>query len=647
MNQLLPTGICGYNIPHEIIKIIAEKLAISPVEINNTKDIDTSNMVVLFNSLTNEDLPKLEALEMSRFVDINVKDLAKAVTDTAQEGAFKISISTKVAYNLNLDSFLTEKIAAFVSAEKEYKEDIKAIIHEALNNALLHGNLEIPNELVNSAEKIDELEETVKQRLSIPDYAFKELEIIVVPCKNEIKLSITDDRPQNNDSAKQLGTDLKKFIKDADGISVEQNRNNTTLIFSPLSTNEPAPLVDETGETIVDHTSDEKDSLLLSAKVLLIEDDIKTQALIGRLLKVLGVTKLFFATTGEEGIQKASAINPDMIILNVNLPTIQGDVVLEHLKSSPTLKDIPVVVETSYSKQEIKDMMFKKGATDYLIKPFSIMEFFTRVKLILKNKLVIKNLENELKKIVKDLLNAKSIQSWLLPKQRNIDKIKETYKLNINNLFLPSAKLSGDFWGTQVLAPNKVSVFCCSFSDQGLTAILNTFRLSSLLRENHIMYPFNISSYLENINNVLLTILSQEQNVSFLYGIFDTAAENFTYAMAGAPAPIFINKGSITANEGNDPPLATIKDAKYKEYKVPFKKGDTVIIYSKTLIKSPTNDSPELGFNGFKKIISRYHGAKIFAEPNEAFDNITCDLLQNIPTNNISNDLTLLHITKE
>lgn len=645
MNQLLPTGICGYNIPHEIIKIIAEKLAISPIEINNIKDIDTSNIVVLFNSLTNDDLPKLESLEMSRFVDINVKDLAKAVTDTAQEGSAKISISTKVAYNLDLVSFFATKAISFVNAEKEYAKDIKAVIHEAINNALLHGNLGIPNELVDSAEKIDELKETVKQRLSIPDYAFKELEIAVIPGKNEIKLSITDDRPENAD--KQLGTDLKSFIKDAVGINVEQKGKNTILTFSPLVNNENTPVIDENGTHIVDHTSDEKDSLLLSAKVLLIEDDIKTQALIGRLLKVFGVTKLFFATTGEEGIQKASAITPDMIILNVNLPTIQGDVVLEQLKASPTLKDIPVVVETSYSNQEIKDLMFKKGATDYLVKPFSVVEFFTRVKLILKNRVVIKNLENELKKIVKDLLNAKSIQSWLLPKQKNIDKIKETYKLNINNLFLPSVKLSGDFWGTQVLAPNKIAVFCCSFSDQGLTSILNTFRLSSLLRENQIMYPFNISNYLENINNVLLTILSQEQTVNFLYGIFDTAAENFAYAMAGAPAPIFINKGSIIANEGNDPPLAMKKDAKYKEYKVPFKKGDTVILYSKTLIKSPTNDSPELGFNGFKKIISRYHGAKIFAEPNEAFDNITCDLLQNIPTNEISNDLTLLHITKE
>ena len=646
MNEILPTGICGYNIPHEIIKIIGEKLSISPIEINNTKDIDVSNVVVLFNSLTNEDFPKLEALEMSRFVDINVKDLAKAVTNTAHEGAVKISISTKVAYNLDLDTFFTEKIANFVNADEEYKKDIKAIIHEAIANALLHGNLDIPDELTNSVAKIDELKETVKQRLNIPDYAFKELELTIIPVKNEIKLSIIDDRSPNATTSEKHGIDLKAFIKDTVGINVEQKDNSTVLAFSALKEDESVITVNETGEHPV-VTNSGKDGILASSKVLLIEDDIKTQALIGRLLKVLGVTKLFFATTGEEGVQKAAAIIPDMIILNVNLPTIKGDIVLEQIKASPLLKDVPVLVETSYSNQEIKDMMFKKGAADYIIKPFSVTEFFTRIRLILENRIIIKNLENELKKIVRDLRSAKSIQSWLLPKQRDIDKVKETYKLNINNLFLPAVKLSGDFWGMQVLAPNKVSVFCCNFSDQGLTAILNTFRLSSLLRENPIIYPFKISSYLENINSVLLNILSQEQTVNFLYGVFDTAAENFTYAMAGAPAPIFINKGNIIVNEGNDPPLATIKDAKYKEYKVPFKKGDTVILYSKTLIKSLTNDGPELGFNGLKKIINRYHGAKIFAEPNESFDNITCDLLQNIPTNNIDNDLTLLHITKE
>jgi two-component system response regulator MprA len=90
------------------------------------------------------------------------------------------------------------------------------------------------------------------------------------------------------------------------------------------------------------------------------------------------------ASDGEQGVTAAQRINPDLIILDVMLPDIDGLEVCRRLRANPTTKDIPVLMLTA--KDEVRDRIagLRMGADDYLTKPFDFDELLERIRAILR-----------------------------------------------------------------------------------------------------------------------------------------------------------------------------------------------------------------------------------------------------------------------
>lgn len=118
-------------------------------------------------------------------------------------------------------------------------------------------------------------------------------------------------------------------------------------------------------------------------KILIVEDD--------EFLLQMYVTKLelesfqvLSAANGEEGLKVAFKEKPDLILLDLKLPKIDGFEVLRDLKSNEDTKNIPVVVLTNFSEKEHIDKCLSLGAEDYLIKAhFVPSEVITKIKKIL------------------------------------------------------------------------------------------------------------------------------------------------------------------------------------------------------------------------------------------------------------------------
>ncbi len=107
--------------------------------------------------------------------------------------------------------------------------------------------------------------------------------------------------------------------------------------------------------------------------VLVIDDDVATQELIGRYLTKEGF-RVETASTGEEGVRRAIELRPDAITLDVLMPRMDGWAVLSALKDNPDLAEIPVVVLTIVDD---KNLGFALGASDYLTKPIDYKRLLT------------------------------------------------------------------------------------------------------------------------------------------------------------------------------------------------------------------------------------------------------------------------------
>jgi DNA-binding response OmpR family regulator len=122
----------------------------------------------------------------------------------------------------------------------------------------------------------------------------------------------------------------------------------------------------------------------MAKTILIIEDDKFLRELIAQKLLKEGYD-ISEAIDGEEGIKKIKTEKPDLVLLDLILPGIDGFEVLSQMKEDPTLSSIPVIILSNLGQKEDVEKGLKLGAVDYLIKAhFTPGEIIDKIKSVLK-----------------------------------------------------------------------------------------------------------------------------------------------------------------------------------------------------------------------------------------------------------------------
>jgi CheY-like chemotaxis protein len=108
-------------------------------------------------------------------------------------------------------------------------------------------------------------------------------------------------------------------------------------------------------------------------RVLIVEDNAEWRELLTMIIKRAGHEPVS-ARTGKEGLEQASATQPDLILMDLGLPEIGGDEATEQLKSNPATKDIPVVIQTAFGAGSAAKRALNAGAAELMQKPISITD---------------------------------------------------------------------------------------------------------------------------------------------------------------------------------------------------------------------------------------------------------------------------------
>lgn len=187
------------------------------------------------------------------------------------------------------------------------------------------------------------------------------------------------------------------------------------------------------------------------AKILVIDDDNAINELIKVNLELACYT-VITALDGSKGYALAKQEIPDLIILDVMMPEIDGYTVAKRVRENETTKDIPIIMLTALNMLQNKVQGFNIGIDDYLVKPFEMEELLARVKALLKR-------TNNI---------PKSVAQKEVLTQGDMTLIPETYSIEINgksakvtpiefdivNLLMQnygnmvsSAKILNDVWG--------------------------------------------------------------------------------------------------------------------------------------------------------------------------------------------------------
>jgi len=112
--------------------------------------------------------------------------------------------------------------------------------------------------------------------------------------------------------------------------------------------------------------------------ILIVEDDTKNMTLFRDLLEVSGY-KTIEASDGKQGIELARAKKPDLILMDIQMPEMDGLEATRILKADATTSDIPVIALTAYAMEGDKERILGAGCDGYLAKPIDIKEFLKEV----------------------------------------------------------------------------------------------------------------------------------------------------------------------------------------------------------------------------------------------------------------------------
>ncbi len=118
------------------------------------------------------------------------------------------------------------------------------------------------------------------------------------------------------------------------------------------------------------------------AKILIAEDERDIRDLVAFTLRFAG-HEVFTATNGEEAVEMAPKVNPDLVLMDVRMPRMTGYEACRIMKANPDLKDIPIVFLSAKGQESEIQQGLEAGAEEYLLKPFAPDQLTNHVKAIL------------------------------------------------------------------------------------------------------------------------------------------------------------------------------------------------------------------------------------------------------------------------
>lgn len=122
----------------------------------------------------------------------------------------------------------------------------------------------------------------------------------------------------------------------------------------------------------------------MKRKILIVEDDLQSLYMLTFLLESNNY-EVYQANTGLDGIEKARVHHPDAIILDIQLPEMDGYKVTRELRSNNELKNIPIIVVTSFAMIGDRNKALDAGATGYIEKPINPDTFISQMESFIEN----------------------------------------------------------------------------------------------------------------------------------------------------------------------------------------------------------------------------------------------------------------------
>jgi phosphoserine phosphatase RsbU/P len=344
--------------------------------------------------------------------------------------------------------------------------------------------------------------------------------------------------------------------------------------------------------------------------VLIVDDAPANLQMVRSILK--DDFKIRVATSGAKALDLVKTKpHPDLILLDVTMPEMDGYEVCGILKATPEARDIPVIFLTGKTETDDETKGFEVGAVDYIHKPFSPAVVKARVHTHLVLREAREQLARQLLDINNELEMAREIQLSILPHE--IPKIRG---LDIAARYIPMSSVAGDFYDFIIVDEKHIGILIADVSGHGLPAALIASMLKFALAAQS-QHAFDPTRVLTGLNQSLCGKF-KHHFVTAAYVFVDMEKNSMTYAGAGHP-PLLLwrtSKGSVSEVLENGLLLGLFPEATYSLVEIPLEAGDKAVLYTDGILETRSPSEQEFGLDVFKGFLESNHNlnADTFAD---------------------------------
>jgi sigma-B regulation protein RsbU (phosphoserine phosphatase) len=278
----------------------------------------------------------------------------------------------------------------------------------------------------------------------------------------------------------------------------------------------------------------------LSECRVLIVDDVKAN--VDVLVQALREDyKLSVALNGEGALRSAEKNPPDLILLDIVMPGLDGYEVCRRLRARAETRDVPVMFLSALEEVHSKALGFEVGGNDYLTKPFEILEVKARVRSLLKAKAYSDAVKERL---ASELQIAREIQLGILPE--DVSSCTRGTGLDVFAVLEPAREVGGDLYEVLRTGDDRVVVVIGDVSGKGIPAALFMAVTTTLVRtiDPEVADPAEV---LRRVNEALAAHNPRDMFVTLTCVFFEPRAGKLTYANAGHPSPVLLRRGCAPA----------------------------------------------------------------------------------------------------
>ncbi len=383
---------------------------------------------------------------------------------------------------------------------------------------------------------------------------------------------------------------------------------------------------------------------ILGSSILVVDDQRIVRELLKVYLNAGGYDNLIFAADGDEALEIIGTETLDLVVLDLQMPTIGGLEVCETVRRDPQMAYLPILVQTAADSPEDRARIFAAGATDMVGKPINDAELLACVGIHLQNRHMLRQLSRYRESMERELEAARRMQHDMMPPASMVEQHEQTYPIRIRHHFQTCDELGGDIWNLWPVSESRLGFAIVDFTGHGVSASLNTFRFQSLsLSLGREIEECGLQETVERLGNELSELLPIGQFATAIIGEIDFHADAIRYAAAGGPSP-FLKRpeeyGDIFCpSQGR--PLGMVRGSEYPVTELPFPPGSSVFLYSDALTETPSMVDPVYDEDRISDVLTGRAG--IDAET--PFDGLVQDFFGRLDAP-LNDDLTLVQFER-